>query len=264
MTQITIIPDIPYAATPQRELFLDLRIPKGVKNPPLVMYIPNGGLVGCNRDWTTWWPTECGFAMASIETRVSTEAIAPSTAYDCKAAVRWLRANAGEYGYDGDRIGAWGHSAGGLLAALLGTSGDASQLEGDGPCLGVSSKVQAVVDQCGAPHDFSWFARANIKERFPGVVENLRRYLGGLVEDVPELARMVSPATYISATSAPILIIHGDADGIVPVEESIEFHRRLVAAGADATLRVLPGIDHGWPAELVRDDILAFLQRTLG
>ena len=258
-----VVSDIRYAVTPERELYLDLRVPEGVENPPLVMYIPNGGLSGCNRDWTLWWLAECGFAMASIETRVSGEATAPATVHDCKAAVRWLRAHAGEHGYNGDRIGAWGHSAGGLLAALLATSGGVAQLEGDGPCLDVSSKVQAACDQCGAPHDFSWFARTEIKERFAGVVENLRRYLGGTVEELPELARLVSPATYISSSSAPLLIIHGEEDGVVPVEESIEFHRALVAAGADATLRLLPGTGHGWDPELVRDDILGFFTRTL-
>jgi acetyl esterase/lipase len=206
---------------------------------------------------------EHGFAMASIECRVSGEAIAPAPVHDCKSAVRWLRSHAVQYGYNGDAIGAWGHSAGGLLAALLGTSGGAPEVEGTGAYAGVSSRVQAVCDACGAPHDFSWFARPDIKSRFAPVAENLRLYLGGAVEDRLELARRVSPSTYITAGCPPMLLLHGDADAIVPVEETMAFHKSLLAAGVDSTLCVLPGAGHGWDPALTRDTIIAFFARSL-
>lgn len=255
--------DIVYRTTPQRELRLDLRVPDSSTPPPLVLYIPMGGMRGCAKENGQWWLTEYGFAMASIECRVSSEVTAPEPVYDCKAAIRWLRTHAGEYGYNGETIGAWGHSAGGLLAALMATSGDRPEVEGDGDHRGVSSRIQAACDACGAPHDFTWFARPDIKEKFAPVAENLRVYLGGAVEEKPELARLVSPQIYVSAACPPILLLHGDADDIVPVEETIEFHRVLQAAGVDSTLRVMPGVGHGWDAAVTRDDVVTFFNRTL-
>lgn len=228
LTSVSIFTDIPYRETPLR---LDLRIPTTPHRPPLVMYIPMGGMRGCPKEGAQWWLTEHGFAMASIEARVSSEAIAPAPVHDCKAAVRWLRANADKYDYSTEAIGVWGHSAGGLLAALLGTSGDVAELEGNGGNSGVSSRVQAVCDECGAPHDFSWFARPDIKTRFAPVAENLRLYLGAPVEERQELARLVSPQTYVSGKCPPMLLIHGDKDDVVPVEETINFHQVLKSAG---------------------------------
>ena len=98
---------------------------------------------------------------------------------------------------------------------------------------------------------------------FAGVAENLRLYLGGRVEDRPELARQMSAQTYVSSNCPPLLLIHGDADNVVPVDETINFHKVLKAAGVDATLRVLPGIGHGWDPALTRAEIVAFFDRTL-
>ncbi|MBI4026835.1 MAG: alpha/beta hydrolase [Verrucomicrobia bacterium] len=260
---ISVFTDIPYARTPQRVLRLDLRVPRKEQRPPLVMYIPMGGMRSCVKENAPWWLVESGFAMASIECRVSSEVTAPGPVHDCKAAVRWLRAHADGHGYCADSIGAWGHSAGGLLAALLATSSGIAELEGGGADAGVSSKIQAACDQCGAPHDFAWFARPDVKSRFAPVAENLRLYLGGPVEERAELARLVSPRTYVSRDCPPMLLIHGDADAVVPVEETVDFHQSLRAAGVDATLCILPGIGHSWDAALTRDRVTSFFVRTL-
>ena len=260
---VSIFTDIPFAQTPQRTLRLDLRVPQTGRRLPLVMYIPMGGMSVCVKEHAPWWLIEQGFSMASIEARVSSEAPAPAAVQDCKAAVRWLRAQADQYGYAPDAIGVWGHSAGGHLAALLGTSGDVADLEGDGGAVGVSSRVQAVCDECGVPHDLAWFGRPEVKARFPGVAGNLSRYLGGAVEDRSELVRRVSPQTYVTGNCPPMLLLHGSADDVVPVDEIINFHQVLKSAGVDATLRVLPGSGHGWDAALTRDDIVEFFTRTL-
>jgi len=260
---ISIFTDIPYEQTPQKVLRLDLRVPQNEQRLPLVMYIPLGGMRSCVKENAPWWLTESGFAMASIECRVSSEVTAPGPVHDCKAAVRWLRAHAGDYGYRADAIGVWGHSAGGLLAALLATSGDVVELDGKGIDAGVSSKVQAACDQCGAPHDFAYFARPEIKLRFAPVAENLRLYLGGSVEERMKLARLVSPRTYVSRDGPPMLLIHGDADAVVPVEETIDFHKALLTAGVDSTLQILPGIGHSWDAALTRSSVTSFFDRTL-
>ena len=261
--RVTLYSDLVYATRPQRALRLDLRVPRHAAPPPLVLYIPMGGMSSCPKERAPTWLTEAGFAMASIECRVSSEAIAPAAVHDCKAAIRWLRAHAGAYGYRGDTIGVWGHSAGGLLAALMGTSGDVPAVEDpDGPP-GISSRVQAVCDQCGAPHDFAYFARPDVKTRYAPVADNLRRYLGAPVEERLDLARLVSPSTYISPACPPMLLIHGDADTIVPAAETADFHRALQAAGVDATLVLLPGVGHGWDAALTREQVLAFFRCAL-
>ena len=135
------------------------------------------GMRQCLRKKTPWWLVDHGFALASIDCRGSDDAIAPAAVHDCKASVRWFRAHAQEFGYRPDSIGAWGHSAGGLLAALLATSGEVRALEGDGPHLNVSSRVQSACDECGAPHDIGYFADPAIQSRFSIVAENLRLYL---------------------------------------------------------------------------------------
>jgi acetyl esterase/lipase len=256
--------DIAYTDTPAGPMLLDLRIPEARTAPPLVLYIPMGGMRTCLRPHAQWWLTEHGFAMASIEARTSSQGLAPAAVHDCKSAVRWLRANAPAYGYDGSRIGAWGRSAGGLLAALIGTSGDEPALEGDGPCRGVSSAVQAVVDFCGSPHDFQHFADPRVQAQFPVVRENLRLYLGGYVEDRPELARLVSPRTYVSPRNPPMLLVHGDTDTVSPPDDTVAFHRALLQAGVDSTLRVLPGVGHGWEPQVTAEDVVAFFRRHLG
>lgn len=260
---VTVWADIPFAETPQRQLRLDLRIPRHESRLPLVLYIPMAGMRFCEKASAPWWLTSKGFAMASIECRVSSEVTAPASVHDCKEAVRWLRFHAREYGYRSDAIGVWGHSAGGNLAALIGTSGGITALEGNGKYLDVSSRVQAVCDECGAPHDFAYFAQPAVKARFAAVDENVRLYFGGPVEERLELARLVSARTHISGDCPPMLLIHGEADTLVPVEETITFHAALKSAGVDATLRILPSIGHDWDSALTERDVTAFFERTL-
>ena len=260
--QVVTWPDVPFVETPQRTLTLEIRVPQCDAPPPLILYIPMAGMRQCLKTKAPWWITDYGFAIASIDCRGSGEAIAPAAVHDCKAAVRWLRAHAAQYGYRGDTIGAWGHSAGGLLAALLGTSGGVAELEGDGPHPETSSRIQAVCDECGAPHDLAHFAEPAVQARFAIVEENLRLYLGGPVQERLELARLVSPKTYIGRGMPPMLLLHGDADPLVPVEETVAFYEAIKPL-CDVTLRVLPGVGHSWNADLTRADIVSFFERVL-
>ena len=147
----TIHRDLVYKTVNGAVLTLDLYCPEKFSGAvPVIIYIHGGG-------WRSGRKERCpavalvqdGYAVASIDYRLTSTAPFPAQIEDCKAAVRWLRANAAKYNLDADRIGVWGMSAGGHLAALLGTSGGVPELEGSGDNMQYSSQVQAVCDVAG-------------------------------------------------------------------------------------------------------------------
>ena len=264
MEEIESLKGLPYADYDGRVMPLDLHLPKSADGPlPVLLWIPVGGWRGSAREGAPLWPTEHGFAIASGDCRVSGEAIAPAAIHDCKAAVRWLRANSKEYGLDPERIGSAGSSAGGHLSALLGASHDVPELEGDGGNADQSSAVQASLDVCG-PTDLMRMAVPELQERFEVLHEVTYNFLGGPVAERGELGRLMSPLTYAANDCPPMLIVHGEDDPTVPVEESIIFHEALQEAGADTALEVLKGVGHGCPWDQIQETVLAFFKRTLG
>lgn len=259
---IQTVKDLIYADCCGRVLRLDLHLPEPASQSlPVIVRIFGGGWYQACQDAPPWL-TEHGFAVASIDYRLSGEAIAPANIHDCKAAVRWLRANAKAYRLDPNRIGAFGHSAGGHLAALLGLSQGVAELEGHGGNEGWSSAVQAVCDCCG-PSDLTRIAKPEVRQRFAAVYQATARYLGRPVEERLELARLISPLTYVSPSAPPMLICHGSGDTVVAVEESEILAEALKKVGADVTLRVLNGAGHGWDRQLTQGDIVSFFRRTL-
>ena len=263
MTRIETIRNLEYARHEGSALHLDLYLPRPANRPtPVVMTLSGGGWRKCSKDTRHLFLTDHGFAMAAAMYRVSSEAIAPANILDCKAAVRWLRANAAQYNLDPNRIGVCGSSAGGHLAALLGTSPGVTDLEPAAAGDACSSAVQAVCDMRG-PTDLTRMAVTDIRDRFPLLYQVTEQYLGGPVEERIELARLVSPLNHVSGNCPPTLIIHGENDPVVSVEESILFHQALSNAGVDASLQVLKGIEHGWPKEMTADTITEFFRRTL-
>lgn len=210
---------------------------------PVVVWVHGGGWRSGNKEQglARIIPlAQRGYLGVTVEYRLSQEAIFPAQIEDVKCAIRFLRAKAKEYGLDSEHIGAWGSSAGGHLAALLGTSGGVTELEGKGGWADYSSRVQAVVDWFG-PTDFSLINRPD-----PMGAENL--LLGGTPAQKPELARLASPVAHVSADDPPFLIQHGDRDPLVPVEQSKLFEAALKAAGVSAALTILPGAGHGGAA----------------
>ena len=198
-----------------------------------------------------------GYAVVGLNYRLSPEAHFPAAINDVKAAVRWLRAHAGEYRLDGGRIAVWGDSAGGNLAALAGTSGDVPALRGPHPTdADQSDRVQAVVDWFGpisflrTDQDFraAGFSRASVD----GPSSFLSQYLGAPLTEVPAKVRAADPITYITPDDPPILIEHGTADGTVPVGQSKRLAKAYAAGvGAGAvTLHLLEGAGHVDPAVL--------------
>jgi acetyl esterase/lipase len=238
--------DLEYA----KGLKLDLYLPVEADAPyPVILWIHGGGWRGGSKERCGARDlTNRGFAVASINYRLSQEATFPAQIHDCKAAVRWLRANAKKYRLNPDKIGAWGASAGAHLAALLGTAGDVKDLEGDLGNPGVSSRVQAVCDWFG-PTDFLQMNAhmrpgAGLDHDAEDSPESL--LIGGAIQHNKEKVARANPITYVSRDDPPFLIMHGDRDAVVPSHQSEILHEALKKAGVDSTYHVVRGAGHGF------------------
>ncbi len=226
---------MPYAVVGGHRLRLDLYVPAQAPRPvPLVVYIHGGGWSGLDRtEGFANGLLRRGFALACVEYRLSQEAPFPAQIQDCKAAVRWLRAHAADYGYGADKIGAEGDSAGGHLVSLLGVTAGNPVLEGaDEGNPGVSSRVQAVADYFG-PSDFTVFD----PKAAGGAVPKL---LGGPIDQNMEKARLASPLFQVTADACPFVIVQGDQDAIVPPKQSTDFLRRPPEGGRALPARPRP------------------------
>ncbi len=238
--------DLTYVTRGHERQKLDLYIPKSKEKLPLIIRIHGGAWLAGSKEMEGPgdYPRD-GFAVASINYRLSQHAVFPAQIEDCKAAVRYLRANAQKYNLDPNRFAAWGPSAGGHLAALLGTTGDVNEFD-VGENLSVSSKVQAVVDYFG-PTDFLQMEAHRLPN---GMVHNSpdspeSKLVGGLVADNPEKAAKANPITYITKDDPPFLIIHGDKDPLVPHHQSELLEAALKKAGVPVTFYTVKGGAHG-------------------
>lgn len=263
--------DVEYASTGGISLKLDLYVPDGPGPYPAVVFIHGGGWSGgdksLNVNSSRVRQASRGYVVASINYRLSGQATFPAQSYDCKAALRWLRANASRYRIDPARIGLWGSSAGGHLVALLGTSGDVADLEGSLGNASFSSRVQCVVDWYG-PSDLTTIdAQAPACSSIPsGPTAPHALLLGCPPSACPDTARRASPVAYVTADDPPFYIAHGTNDCTVPPAQSQELYDALVAKGVPATLRMLQGSGHGGPAfddATNLPELEAFLDRHL-
>jgi acetyl esterase/lipase len=239
-----VLRDLPYVpdAAPRQRLDLYLPHPSGPARP-LIAFIHGGAWRGGSKDGS---PAErllpLGYAVASIEYRFSQDATYPAQIEDCKAAIRWLRAHAKEYGIDPRHIGVWGASAGGHLAALLGVTGQDKEFD-TGANLDQSSAVQCVVDFFG-PTDFLHYGVAP-NPRLDGPDSAVAQLLGGPVATHHAEARQASSVYFVTKAAAPFLILHGDHDLLVPLQQSQELQADLQKVGVESTLQVVPGAGHG-------------------
>jgi len=252
---VRAVRDLAYVPGGHERQKLDLYLPEKSAGPlPVVLWIHGGAwLMGSKDNCPVVFLATHGYAVASVGYRLSMQALFPAQIEDCKAAVRWLRANAKEYGLDTNRIGAWGASAGGHLVALLDTTGGMRDFD-VGENLDQSSRVQAVVDFFG-PADLLKLGEQSgtnsvINHDAPDAPE--ARLIGGRLKDNPDKANRASPVTYVSKDAAPMLIVHGDADPLVPHEQSEELYDALKKAGADVQLHIVKGGGHGtgFPSEV--------------
>lgn len=248
--RIDVETDVEYGRAGEMPLTLDVIKPKQAadegKKRPCIVWIHGGGWQNGNKSSGLGrlgrWVAEGDYVGVSVGYRLSGVAIWPAQIHDCKAAIRWVRANADKLGIDPDKIGVWGSSAGGHLVSLLGTSGDVAELEGENGTPGVSSKVACVVDYCG-PSDFLMFARSGASAaNRNGPVSKL---LGGLATEKQDVAREASPMTYVSKDDPPFLVVHGTDDRTVPFPQGERFYQKLKAAGVNATFIKMEGGSHG-------------------
>jgi len=264
--RLQIIRDLAYADTENPRQRLDLFLPRQpavAGKLPLVVFIHGGGWQKGDRrsglGMLAPLVASGRYAGASIGYRLTDEARWPAQIHDCKAAIRWLRGNADRHRLDADRIGVIGTSAGGHLVAMLGTSGEIPELEGDlGGFPERSSRVQCVVDFFG-PSDLTTMGGWHNGPDSPEA-----RLLGGPVQENKESARDASPIQYVSADDPPFLIIHGTADRIVPFDQSVTLQRKLAAVGASAVLISIAGGGHGrFRQPELSQRIAAFLENKL-
>lgn len=257
--EIELIADIVYTGDPEasRKQRLDLFLPEhGAEKAPVVVWIHGGAWRAGDKQWGPFRAlTSHGYAVASINYRLSKQAAFPAQLQDCKKAVAWIREHADEYGLDAGRIGVWGASAGGHLAALLGTTGGVPSLDPKGE-ISTSTKVQAVCDWYG-PADLSDVVG---RRRRSFAVRAVALLLGGNL--TKKTALEASPVHYVSPDDAPFLIMHGDRDKRVPVDQSAKLYEALRKNGVQATLLIAEGKGHGLD-DTHHDEVLKFFDKYL-
>jgi acetyl esterase/lipase len=235
---------------------LDIYFPekRADKPQPLLVWIHGGGWAAGSKAQVPYLnQLPRGYIVASIEYRFSQKAHFPAQIQDCQAAIRWLRGNAKKYNIDPDHIGVGGASAGGHLAALLGTSGGKKAFPPIGGNLDQSDQVQAVCDVFGPTNFWTVVKQAdddkNVKNIFKwNNGDPYSKLIGAKLGQDKDKCDAVSPVHYVSKNSPPFLILHGDRDGLVPYAQSVELADLLTKAGVKVTLQRLPGAGHGGPA----------------
>lgn len=217
------------------ELKLDLFLarPSYAGPRPLLVYVHGGGWTDGDKTWVDRILSSGelalhGYTVAAVNYRLAPRHPWPAQIEDIKCAIRFLRAHAVEYNIDPGRIGVWGESAGGHLAAMLGVTGRGDALEGDGGYLEQSSRVQAVVDMFG-PANLASFAAEAPQNSLVGYM-----LLGG--KPTKDRLLSASPIRYASRDDPPFLLVHGERDNLVPFSHSTTLRDRLIAVGVPVTL----------------------------
>ena len=240
-----VLRDLEYGSVDGISLKLNLFKPEG-RPLGLVVYVHGGAWRGgAKEDCPILSLVNDGYAVASVDYRLTPQAPFPANVHDIKGAIRFLRAEAPRLGIRCESIAIIGSSAGGHLAALVGVSSGVSALEGStGGNAGVSSEVQAVVSFFGASNLETILGQSTefgMTMRKPA----LQLLLGGLPQEKAELARLASPVAHLDPKDPHVLLIHGDADPQMPFQQSEEFERAGKVAGVSVTLHPVAGGRHG-------------------
>jgi acetyl esterase/lipase len=286
------LPDLIYS-TPAgfRPLRLDLYKPKKASSAssshPLVIYVHGGGWSsghtrhsGAFANWPGVLATLAskGYVVASIEYRLSSEARFPAAIHDVKTSIRWLRSKARDFGIDGSRVVVWGGSAGGQLAALAATTCDVEALAPvyAAPAAGqpAASEALVAVSDC-VQGVVAWYGIFDLM-RLPQLSADspVAKYLGCIPAQCAESVALASPITHLDSRDPPALLIHGNVDKVVPVDQSRAFHDALRAQNVSSKLIVIPDVDHSFIGASVSSTkeaslaalsaTFAFIDTTLG
>lgn len=257
-------PNIEYANPDGQHLQLDMASPKTGTGPfPAIICIHGGGFRAGTRqgyDSLCIKLAERGYVSVTVSYRLAPKYPFPAAVHDVKAAVRWLRANAGKYRIDPDRIGVMGGSAGGHLAQFLSVTAHVPELEGDVGTTGQSSKVACVVNYYG-PSDFTRSYGKSVD-----AAEVLPLFLGGNLQEARHRHIVASPLYWVTPQAAPTLCIHGTEDKYVAYEQATWLIDRLKAADVDAELLTLQGAGHGFKgadAETAEKAMFTFFDKHL-
>jgi acetyl esterase/lipase len=244
---------------------LDLYLPAGATGPlPVVVWTGGSAWMADTGKRTAGGLAApllpAGYAVAGVSIRSSSQVRFPGQLHDMKAAIRWLRANAGRYGLDPDRIAVMGDSSGGWTAAMAAVTGDAPEMEGSVGTTGVSSRVRAAV-AFYPPTDFltmdAWALRPCEPSRcHDGEGSPESRLVGCAIQSCPDETRAANPARYVSTADPPIMILHGGSDPLVPHNQGEHLYMALNKACRDAVFISLPRAPHGPWNGFLTDDAL--------
>lgn len=254
----TVYKDLPYVENGHARQKLDIYVPgdRGEGPFPLIVWIHGGAWKYGSKENCPVLPwVRKGYVVASINYRLSQDAKFPAQIEDCKAAVCWLKQRALKYKIDSSRIVAWGDSAGGHLASLLGTADDMPEWENGKRAF--CSRVQVVID---------WFGRADLTRvcTDPAMAASpVALLLGGSGEKMAKLARKASPIFHVTKGDPPFLIMHGDMDDTVPIQQSLAFAKTLQETGVAVRLIVLKGAGHGG-SEFFQPEQIKIIDNFLG
>lgn len=255
--------NIDYVGNNNPRQTLDLLVPKdhATKKRPLVVFIHGGAWNSGKKEdglpVIRAISSTGDYVTATLNYRLSQEAPWPAQIHDCKAAIRFLRGKAEEYGIDAGNIGIMGISAGGHLVSMLGTCGTTATLEGDlGAFPKQSSQVQCVVNFFG-PTNFLTMSGDAIR---PNPITAL---LGGIGPELRDKAKDASPVTWVTDKSAPFFTAHGTEDTLVPYSQAKEIHGALVKAGVESHLITMQGAGHGFSSDDLNHRIRQFLDNHL-
>jgi len=263
----TVYRDLPYAATDNPRQTLDLAVPKKIpgETHPVLVFIHGGGWQRGSKDRGLSWMSrylDGRLAAVSIGYRLSGEAQWPAQLYDCKAAIRWIRAHAAEYNLDPDRIAVSGASAGGHLASMVGLTQGMAALEGNvGPDTNESSRVTCVINFFGPSELLTLGKTPAMDHDAPDAPE--AKLFGGPMQEKRELARAASPLTYVRPGAPPFLIVHGDRDRLIPFRQSVQLDERLGEAGVPSRLVKMIGGHHGFQNRKLDERLRLFIQKYL-
>lgn len=245
------VPDIAYADTVNPRQTLDLILPKNPKADklPIIVYIHGGAWraghkKGGHRQLQRF-VSSGNYAGVTVAYRLSQEAVWPAQIHDCKAAIRWIRAHADDYGLNASKLAVWGTSAGGHLVSMLGTSADVDALEGTlGKHQDQSTRVTCVANYFGPSQLLT------MDDHPSDIVHNAAdspesQLIGGAIQNHQDKAKQASPITHVTADDAPFLHVHGDQDNLVPYPQSVVLDKALDAKGVPSLLITMAKKKHG-------------------